>query len=87
MTINYDDFFRILEEWKRLVDSVHSDIGIRNKVKKLIDNIAEELKKSKNERDCEYVYDLISELSDVKGISQYVKDSHPIVEEICLNRE
>jgi hypothetical protein len=85
-TINYDDVFRLLNEWISIVEVANPEHHIREHAKVIINNIIAELQKSLNERDCEEVDFLMMELANIKGISQYVKDSRNLVMEVCCNK-
>lgn len=81
--VSFHDYYRLLEEWKEIVELANSDLNIRENANSKIDKIIAELKKPIEERNCNTVLDLLNDLKKIRGLAKYVSESLEVIMTIC----
>ena len=84
--VSFDDFYRLLSEWKEIVKLANPNLSIQRNTNSKIDKIIAELEKSKIDRDCNEVHDLLNSLKEIKGIEKYVGESLTTIMAVCYNK-
>lgn len=84
--VSFNDYYRLLEEWKEVVKLANSNLSVREDANSKIDTIIAELKKPFEERNSSTVLNLLNELKKIKGLEKYASESFHTIMAICYTK-